>query len=267
MKKSQKEYFGHKGDKMIYGVQIYTLRKELKDEKSVKEVFDFLGSAGAKTVELAVMPDIAPKNLKKISEVNDVSICSSHSNLKEIKGNIYKLIADHLMYGAEFIGIGGMGKTKSIRGVRKFVKIFNEAAVIAERYGLKMCYHNHDWEFEKIGDTTAFDIMLKELNTNITFCLDCYWAYVGGQDVPALINKIGNRLSILHLKDYQKTSNGFKMCELGKGSLNLKEFITCAEKQGTKYSLVELDDSDDPMSEIKNSIKYLNTLFPAKDKK
>lgn len=247
---------------MEYGVQIYTLREELKTPSMVKGVFKYLNSVGCTVVELAAMPKISVAEIKSLSEEFDVKIISSHSSFCDIKNNIYKLIADHLSYGAKYIGIGSMPLkyTKSKSGVIKFAKIFNKAALIAEQYGLSLLYHNHAFEFKKLKDTTVFEILMKEFGNNVYFCLDCYWAYVGNQYVSKLIDNLGDRLALLHFKDYQKTSNGYKMCKLGSGILDFKEYIEHTKKAKVKYALVELDDCANPRDDVQKSLQYLHSL-------
>lgn len=249
---------------MRIGVQIYSLRKDLKDVKGVEKIFSFLKDAHSEVVELACMPKMRDEQLAEISKRNGVDIVSTHSNFNDIVNDIDNVIAQHKAYGAEYIGIGSIPikylHTK--RGVRKFCKLFNAAQEQAQKHGLNLIYHNHAFEFQRFRNKKVFDIMLEEFSPNVKICLDCYWAYVGGQDVVSLINRIGSRLAIIHCKDYPKggESNGYKMCAVGDGILDYLNYLKAAQDVGAKYALIELDESPDPEGEIAKSIKHIKTL-------
>jgi hypothetical protein len=42
--------------------------------------------------------------------------------------------------------------------------------------GLKLAYHNHDFEFTKFGSTNGYEILLNETDkTLVDFEMDLYW--------------------------------------------------------------------------------------------
>lgn len=247
---------------MKYGVQLYTLRDQIKDAQGLSDTFSFLHQCGCETVELASMPPVTTELLVQLSANNQVGICSSHSSFKEINKNIVSLVTTHMAYGADFISMGGMPHkyTRTIRGIKKFAKLLNQANHEAKKQGLRMCYHNHAMEFEKRKGVPIFDILLEEMEPDVGFCLDCYWAHVAGQDVNKLIEKIGNRLFLLHFKDCMETKNGPQICRLGQGNLDFVSYIQQAEQLGVQYCLVELDDSNNPKEDVRLSLEYLRQL-------
>lgn len=250
---------------MKVGVQIYSLRKHLTDDKGVAKVFDYLNSVGSEVVELATMPKMTADSIADISRASNVAVVSTHSSFDDIVNNLDALIAEHKAYGAEYIGIGSIPPkylfTK--RSVRKFCKLFNIAQEKAEKHGLNMIYHNHAFEFLKFRKKKIYDIMLEEFSPNVKMCLDCYWAYAGGQNVEELIAKIGNRLAILHCKDLPNGGkvNGYRMCAVGDGVLDYKKYIKAGQEVGAKYVLVELDESPNPEEEIAKSVKYIKGIL------
>lgn len=250
---------------MKVGVQIYSLRKHLADEKGVSKVFNYLNSVDSEVVELATMPKMTAQSIADISKASKVAVVSTHSSFDDIVNNLDELIAEHKAYGAEYIGIGSIPPkylfTK--HSVRKFCKLFNIAQEKAEKHGLNMIYHNHAFEFLKFRTKKIYDIMLEEFSPNVKLCLDCYWAYVGGQNVEELIKKIGSSLAIIHCKDLPDGGkvNGYKMCAVGDGVLDYKKYIRVAQDVGAKYALVELDESQNPEEEIAKSVKYINEIL------
>ena len=69
--------------------------------------------------------------------------------------------------------------------------------------GMKMCYHNHDFEFDKIGDEYAIDVIYREVTADLLQPeFDTCWVKVTGVDPVDYIRKYAGRQEILHLKDF-----------------------------------------------------------------
>ena len=96
----------------------------------------------------------------------------------------------------------------------------NEAAKRAARYGLRVGYHNHHFELEsKISGVHALEVFADRLAPEVVLEVDTYWAYAGGADVPALLNRLGDRVVALHLKDGDGSLDTSKQVAVGSGVL------------------------------------------------
>jgi sugar phosphate isomerase/epimerase len=86
--------------------------------------------------------------------------------------------------------------------VAQIAERINEAASRAAGRGIRIGYHNHDQEFAHSFDgVTAYETFVAQLDPAVVLELDAYWATVGGQDVEALVTRLGSRLKALHVKD------------------------------------------------------------------
>jgi sugar phosphate isomerase/epimerase len=123
-----------------------------------------------------------------------------------------------------------------------------------------MQYHNHAFEFDKVGDKTAFDMLMEGLDPNlVTLELDLYWTIRAGQDPKALFAKYPGRFQQWHVKDMDKTTPD-KNADVGTGSIDFKALFALADQAGMKHWYVEHDTFPaDPMSSAKNDIDYLKT--------
>jgi sugar phosphate isomerase/epimerase len=87
-------------------------------------------------------------------------------------------------------------------GVRDIADRINAAAEVAAGFGLRVGYHNHAQEFIASFDgATAYERFLDLTDERVAIELDLFWALTGGQDVPALVERIGDRLIAQHVKD------------------------------------------------------------------
>lgn len=86
--------------------------------------------------------------------------------------------------------------------VRRTAELLNAASERAKARGLVVGYHNHSQEFHHVFDgVAAYELFVSELDPAVVLELDAYWAAVGGQDVPALAARLGDRLKAVHVKD------------------------------------------------------------------
>ncbi|KAA9393207.1 sugar phosphate isomerase/epimerase, partial [Kocuria coralli] len=87
-------------------------------------------------------------------------------------------------------------------GVKDIAERLNSVADLAQTYGLTVGYHNHSQEFLASFDgKTAFELFVSLLDPRVVIELDLFWALTGGQDVPALVESLGERLVAVHVKD------------------------------------------------------------------
>lgn len=85
--------------------------------------------------------------------------------------------------------------------IKRLAAELNGLAEQAAAFGIKIGYHNHDWEFTPVGDGTGYDVLLQELSPEVVLEVDTYWATVGGRDAAALLRDLGDRVGFIHVKD------------------------------------------------------------------
>jgi sugar phosphate isomerase/epimerase len=78
----------------------------------------------------------------------------------------------------------------------------NELAALATGLGLSFGYHNHQWELANTVDgRPIYDLFVERLAPDVVLELDTFWATVGGADTPALLRRLGDRVTLIHVKD------------------------------------------------------------------
>lgn len=87
-------------------------------------------------------------------------------------------------------------------GVADIAERLNRAAEKAAEFGLNVGYHNHAQEFVASFDgVSAYERFVALTDERVQLELDLFWALTGGQDVPALVAALGDRLVAVHVKD------------------------------------------------------------------
>ena len=87
--------------------------------------------------------------------------------------------------------------------VMRRCEVFNEVGRLAKERGMRFYYHNHFQEFQRFGDDFVYDLILENTDPDLVKLeLDTYWMYRGGQDPITWLEKCGDRVVLLHQKDF-----------------------------------------------------------------
>jgi sugar phosphate isomerase/epimerase len=128
----------------------------------------------------------------------------------------------------------------SAADIHRTADALNAAAEVAVKHGIRIGYHNHWFELESVIDgDTGLEILSSGLNPAVILELDTYWAAAGGQDVVALLGRLGDRVRLLHIKDGPIESDPASQLAVGHGNMPVWEIIAAATS--LELAVVELD--------------------------
>lgn len=117
-------------------------------------------------------------------------------------------------------------KIQSLSGtIREAVRMFRE-------HDVELLFHNHDMEWQKDGNYSVMEWLLENV-PELRFEIDLGWTEYAGVDSLSLLDKFGDRFSILHIKDIatdRKAHTGKPFCIApGEGILPLKKILEKAK--------------------------------------
>ena len=105
----------------------------------------------------------------------------------------------------------------------------NDAARRAADEGITVGYHNHWWELElHIDGVTALEVLADHLDPAVVLELDTYWCAVGGADPVALLDRLGERVVALHIKDGPISRDAALQVPAGTGAMDFTGILTAA---------------------------------------
>ncbi len=247
------------GKKKI-GVQIYSVRDALKEdfEGSVKKIGE-MGFAYIEAFGLDLdgkLYGMAPSEYKKIVEDNGMKVISSHASYFT-KDKAAKVIEASQEVGLEYMFVPWLNQ-EFRNDYMKVAETLNEVGAEFKKAGIKFGYHNHDFEFEKVGNKYALEVLLENTDPDLVcFELDLYWVVKTGADPLALINKYPGRFHSYHVKDANKALD---QTTVGTGIIDFKTLLAEKKKAGLQYYFVEDERTETPFENIKGAIDYLNKL-------
>ena len=142
---------------------------------------------------------------KKLISESGLKVISLHSYLNSIEENPEAAAKEALCFGTDTVVITGMYRFDygNFAEVKKLAERLNMAGKALLPYGVKLLYHNHNVELQKVSeDKTAYDLIVENTDPQyVNFELDTYWMADGGADVTALVNKLSDRMVMWHIND------------------------------------------------------------------
>jgi sugar phosphate isomerase/epimerase len=128
---------------------------------------------------------------------------------------------------------------------------------------LTLCYHNHDFELERLEDgRKALEAVFDDTNpNNVKTELDVYWLTKAGENPVYWMKRYKARTPIVHLKDMTKDDEQF-FAELGTGGVDIEAVLNLGEENNVQWWVVEQDISRrSPLESIEISMNYLKEKF------
>jgi len=254
------------------GLALYTLRDVMgKDPKGTLKT---VAEDGYAYIEAAGYADgkfygMDPTEFKSYLESVGLTPKSTHMGGVNLE-NADQQIADVKAAGFEYFVIpvppmgmfkadaNGMGMSGTPAELAKIINTLGEKCTAA---GLKLLYHNHDFEFKPTADgTVIFDYLLENCDAkNVNFQMDLFWVTKAGADPIAYFDKYPGRFIAWHVKDMDAEG---KFAPVGTGSIDFKRILAEKSKSGMEFYLVEQDNTFDldPMEAIKISHEGLGEI-------
>ena len=107
-----------------------------------------------------------------------------------------------------------------------------------------------------MGGVPALEVLADQLDDAVLLEVDTYWAAVGGQDVAALLRRLGDRVRYLHVKDGPVVDRDDFMTAVGAGRMPVAEIL--AASPSARWHVVELDRcATDMMTAVGDSLAWL----------
>ena len=262
-------------------LQLYSVRNEIKED--LRGTLEKVKEMGYEGVELCGRQTLPAAEIKQMcAEIGLVPI-SAHVTYQFMVDDP-DLIAFYKDIGCEYVVIPHLhiddmvGKPEydeAIANIKKFGQI-------AIENGMKLCYHNHDFEFKKFDGEYILDKLYRDVPKELLDTqLDTCWVKVGGADPAEYIRKYADRCNIVHLKDFVgsksanmygligtaqeevKRSSTFDYRPVGCGVQDFHEILKACHEVGVKWVVVEQDNPSmgkTPLECAKVSCDYLKEI-------
>ncbi len=207
---------------MKLALQIYSLRDFLSPER-IEDTLHRTRDMGYDGVEWFSRMGYAPAQLAQIAGRAGLSMFSMHRDYGDILACDTEEMEQLAEVGVKYLPIGWLPSERLADG-----PLFAEtcAAICryaheAEKRGLYLLYHNHDFDLAPCGDATRLDALFAALPKEVLGAeLDTCWLWTGGVDPAAYLRKYADRAPVIHLKDCTAGGGRRGFLPLGRGVLD-----------------------------------------------
>jgi len=173
--------------------------------------------------------------------------------------------------GCEFVGLlvprGKMDETVTEK--------INRASELVRRYGMKMQYHNHNWEFNNMnGNQRLMDFIMGNTNDDVLFEPDLGWLEIGGAKSETYLRRYQHRIEMVHLKDYYRDEFDidlpYAFRPTGYGVMNWAKLLPlCEELISPRWYTLDHDSAyeGDIYEELSMSLEFIKKAMRYCEKK
>ena len=254
-------------------VQLYSTRELIgtpelfaKNQEYVLSRLSQMGYTGAEAAsyEDGKFSGLAPEEFRATIEKAGLKLISSHaarllSKSELASGDITAAlewwdlcIEAHIKAGIPRLVMSYAQKLDSEAELKVMAEYLNAIGRKCNEAGIRFGYHNHNQEFERIGDTTMMDYFITNTDPeNVFYELDVYWTVVGGASPVDYMQKYAGRFEVLHIKDKREVGQS--------GMVGFDAIFRNFKKAGTQAFVVEMEEASTPniLKGLRESALYL----------
>ena len=240
------------------GLQLYTVRTLMS--RDVSGTLAAVAAAGVREVEFAGYHDLSPAAMRALLTQHGLSAPAAHVPIPSAREGWTPVLDAAETLGHRWLVIPWVGNDVrgSLDGWRRLASQLNSAGELARARGMRMAYHNHDFEFATVEGRVAYDVFVESLDpTLVDLELDLYWAVKSGQDVAAMLRARPGRFPLWHLKD-AGPAPARAMLDVGAGTIDFAALFTLGD--GPQHAFIEHDNPADPLATVQAGAAWLSRL-------
>lgn len=263
------------------GIQLWTVAAAAA--KDFDGTLKTLAEIGYREIELpGGPPRKSPAELRKTFADLGLACPSIHAGMMELQTNAQAKIDLAQAVGARYLvcaspstadgrfrnAFGNMAAQITLDDWKWNAEQLNRVGELAKRAGIRVGYHNHNLEFRRYGEVTAFDELIRLTDPALVALeLDIAWVVTAGADPLHYLREHGERIELLHIKEVRKDLQVMvdqikaQTTELGRGLIDWPKLFAAMNPQHIRHYFVEQENFDgSPLDSVKIDFDYLQRL-------
>lgn len=248
------------GGRQPLGLQLYTVRDQARADLAA--TLAALGAIGYDEVEFAGLHGHPAARVREMLGHAGLRAPAGHVSLEDLEQRFEQVTADALTLGHRYLIVPWLSQEwRSADGYRAAAGALNRIGRALGDRGLRLGYHNHQFEFIALPDgSTGYERLLGDTSGElVTFELDLFWARDGGADSLELFRRHRDRFRLVHIKD--RAADGSQVT-VGRGTMDWPALLTAAKRAGVEHWFIEQDDAAEPMSFAQESWGFVRGVLP-----
>lgn len=148
-------------------------------------------------------------------------------------------------------------------GWRGFGERLAAVGATARKHGYGFAWHNHDFEFKALADGSVPQDHILSSAPDIGWEMDLAWLVRGGSDPLSWIDRFGNRIVAVHVKDIARPGEGLDedgWSDVGHGKIDWAAMLKALRaKTPARYYIMEQDNPNDIERFARRSIEAVKS--------
>lgn len=242
------------------GVQLYTVRASMQQD--VERTLARVRSIGYREVEFAGYFGRTPAQITAALGSNGLAAPSAHVGLDALTTGLGDTLETAERIGHRWLVLPWIDeKDRTPEGYDRIADQLNLAGETAARAGIRIGYHNHDFDLRPWpGGLVPLERLIQRLDPrHVDIELDLYWVVKGGSDPRPWFEHHPGRFPMVHVKDAGPGPE-FAMADVGAGAMDWRAIFALRRKAGIRHYFIEHDQPAEPWSSITASFRYLSHL-------
>lgn len=243
----------------VPGIQLYTVRDAMATD--VAATLQAVAGIGYREVEFAGYFDHSPGDIRRLLEQFDLASPSTHAGTGALRDDAQSFADTAATIGHEYVTLAWLApeERETIDDYKRWAEVLNRAGEVCRSQGLRVAYHNHDFEFVPLAGRVPFDVLLEETDADLVdFELDFFWVRKAGQDILEVIGRAAQRFVMSHIKDMDVAG---EMADVGKGTIDFAAILADPRANAIRHCFVEHDAPADPFQSVAFSHYSLKAIL------
>jgi sugar phosphate isomerase/epimerase len=203
-----------------------------------------------------------PDSLRQLAASHGLQVVGIHvggeiydpQSVQAALENLERIVAYAKAVGASFVPFSGrLKEQKTEEELGHQAENLNRIGQLCDRYGLRLCYHNHFWEIE--NDCAELHHICDQTDPElVSLCLDVGWVERAGGSPVAVVERFFERIGYFHIKD----TTAEEWMEVGYGAVDFPALFQVIQRRQDWWLVVEQDETRrQPVESARMSRDYL----------
>lgn len=250
--------------KIPIALQLYSVREDsVRDfPAALKSVADI----GYEGVEFAGYHGRRAAELRRMLDSAGLKAAGTHVSINALLGDeLRRTIQFNQILGNALLIVSWLPEERR-RSKAEWLKTAHLMNIIAQKLkpeGLRLAYHNHEFEFQPMDGELPWNLFFNATSPYVVMQLDTGNAMQAGispDGILEIIKNYPNRAATVHLKEYSSKN---EHALLGEGEMKWQEFLRlCETVGGTEWYVVEQETCAIPRMECaRRNIENLRRML------
>ncbi|GGE08592.1 sugar phosphate isomerase [Marinithermofilum abyssi] len=246
------------------GIQLYSVKEAA--EADLLDTIRRVGKMGYDGVEFAGFFGHAVSDIRRVMREAGVQAAGSHVPYDQLKSSrLMEILDDHRELGCSLVICPYLEEhqRRKASDYRLVAAELNRIGEACNQAGITFGYHHHDFELADQGGITGLEILMEETHPQwVKLELDVFWAVYMGRSPLQLLEKYGNRITAIHMKDLTQMEGQKISTEIGRGEIDPAEIVEAAQSLAIPWVIVEQEHFEqDPMMAAQENARRMRPLM------